>query len=136
MSKTKILYIPYAASEPIPGYSPVDPHTETVTLAEKNINPFNIIKKLGNSETLEGQISLDEQGQAIDKFISRFSEAKSKPFEVYVLFLCDHLSIDRNEKIDLIHSMPDVLQAMSRYESGIDLPNELFVSYEVPEKIE
>lgn len=163
LSKTQILYIPSVESEPAEvTYSPINPHAKAVTLAVKNKNPLNI-KKLENGDTWEGQIGIDDQGHAIfsswehgmragaftlrayaqnhkvdtiDKLVSRFSEAKGKPFEVYVLFLCDHLSIDRNEKIDLIHRMPDVLRAMSRYESGIDLPNELFVSYEVLEKIE
>ncbi len=123
MSKTKILYIPYAPNEQLPTYSPVDPHAKAPTLAVKNKNPLTIKNLENNIDT-------------IDKLVSRFLEAKGKQFEVYVLFLCNHLSIDRDEKIDLIHRTPDFLRAASQYESSIDLLNELFASHEAPKKIE
>lgn len=163
MRKTQILYMPYTESNIPPAlYTPIDPQIDAMTLAVKNKNPLNI-KKPGDGEAWEGQIGVDEQGHAvfssweygvragaftlrayaqiykvdtIDKLVSRFSEVKGKQFEVYVLFLCNSLSIDRDEKINLIHRMPDLLRALSRYESGMDLPNELFVSYDVLEKIE
>lgn len=163
MSKTQTLYMPYTESSiPTALYTPIDPQIDVMTLAVKNKNPLNI-KKPGDGEAWEGQIGVDEQGHAvfssweygmragaftlrtyaqiykvdtIDKLVSRFSEVKGKQFEIYVLFLCNSLSIDRDEKINLIHRMPDLLRALSRYECGMDLPNELFVSYEVLEKIE
>lgn len=163
MSKTQILYLHQTDEKPVQStYHPVALQTNSVALAVKNKNTLNI-KKPGNGESWEEQIGIDEQGHAIfaswehgvragaltlrtyaqnhnvdtiEKLVRRFSEAKGRQYEVYVLFLCNNLSIDRDEKIDLIHRMPDLLRAMSRYESGLDLPNELFVGYDVLERIE
>lgn len=163
MSKAQNLCVPYNETQQGSGtLIPIDPHDDAASLSVKNKNPLNI-KKLDNGEKWEGQIGVDKQGHAIfssweygmragaftlrayaqdhnvdtiDKLVGRFSEAKGEQFEVYVLFLCKNLAISRNEKINLIQRMPELLRAMSRYESGVELPNELFISYDVLERIE
>lgn len=130
---------------------------EEHTLAQRNKNPLNI-KKLSGNKTWEGQIGVDEQGHAIfssweygiraasftlknyalkhkidtvEDTLRRFCEAQGKQFENYVNFVCRELGVKKNQKINLIAYMPKLLRAMARFESGMNLPEELFVSYDV-----
>lgn len=137
-------------------YAPINPHLDSSSLAAKNKNPMNI-KKLDN-DVWEGQIGVDEKGHAVfssweygvragaftlrsyalkhnvdtvDKLVDRFAEVKGQKHNIYVLFLCESLGVESDQKISLIDYMPVLLRAMSKYESGLDLPEELFVGYDV-----
>ncbi len=137
-------------------YTPINPQLDSSSLAAKNKNPMNI-KKLDH-DVWEGQIGVDEQGHAVfssweygvragaftlrsyaqkhnidtvDKLVNRFAEVEGQKHTVYVLFLCESLGVESDQKISLIDYMPMLLRAMSKYESGLDLPEELFVSYDV-----
>lgn len=137
-------------------YAPINPNLDSSAPAAKNKNPMNI-KKLDH-DVWEGQIDVDSQGHAVfssweygvraaaltlrayaekhnidtvDKLVNRFAEAKGRKHAVYVLFLCQSLGVESDQKISLMDYMPMLLRAMSKYESGLDLPEELFVSYDV-----
>lgn len=152
--------LPMENLEPDFLYAPVDPQFDSAALAVKNKNPMNI-KTLDN-DVWAGQIGEDAQGHAmfssweygvragaftlrsyaqkhnvdtVDKLVDRFAEAKGQRHTAYVLYLCQQMGVDEDEKISLIEHMPKLLRAMSKYESGLDLPEELFVSYDVVERI-
>ncbi len=137
-------------------YIPINPYPDSSALAAKNKNPMNI-KQLDH-DIWEGQIGVDDQGHAmfssweygiragaftlrayalkhnvdtVDKLVNRFAEAKGQKHTIYVLFLCESLGVGSDEKISLIDYMPMLLRAMSKYESGLDLPDELFVGYDI-----
>ncbi len=139
-------------------YRPVVPASrENPTLAQRNKNPLNI-KAMSGGRLWEGQIGRDEFGHAVfsswehgvraasltlrtyakthkidtvEGMLRRFCTAQGKTFESYVAFVCQSLGVKRDEKIDLITRMPALLRAMARFESGMELPEELFVSYDV-----
>ena len=141
-----------------PPYVPIKPSTEgEPPLALRNKNPLNI-KAMPKGRKWEGQIGRDEFGHAVfaswehglraasltlrtyarehkidtvETLLRRFCTAQGQTFENYVAFVCRSLGVKRDEKIDLITRMPILLRAMAKFESGMDLPEELFVSYDV-----
>jgi len=139
-------------------YAPVTPDKpKKLTLSQKNKNPLNI-KRLGGGQKWQGQIGVDRFGHVIftswehgvraasftlkayarrhkvdtvEDLVSRFCEAKGKAYIAYVNYICRRLGVKSNEKIDLVEHMPKLLRIMARYESGMPLPEELFVPYDV-----
>lgn len=124
--------------------------------AYKNKNPLNI-KSLGKQKWA-GQIGTDEFGHAIFSswehgvraagftlkayarwhgvdtitgLVDRFCEATGKTREQYINFICKRLAVKPDEKIDFVKRMPELLRAMARFESGLTLPDELFVGYDL-----
>lgn len=121
------------------------------TLATKNNNPLNI--KAREYDPWLGQIGKDKLGHAvfatpghgiraaskilrtyalkhkittIKRLVTRFSKANRKE---YIAYLCNILKVRQTEKIDLIERMPELLKAMSRFETGSAWPDELFQPY-------
>lgn len=152
--------LPLHEAEPDFLYSPIIPQHNSSSPAAKNKNPMNI-KKLDN-DVWEGQIGVDRHGHVIfssweygvraaaftlsayeqkhnvdtlEKLVSRFAEAKGKSHADYVTFLSNSLDIKRDQKISLIEYIPRLLRAMSKYESGLELPDELFAGYDIVGRI-
>lgn len=123
------------------------------TLASENRNPFNI--KARSTDPWEGQIGKDKHGHAVfetwehgiraaslvlrsyavahgidtvEGIINRFAEGNR---EAYVAFLCNRLDVRADESFDIIARMPDLLRAMSRFESGMELPDKYFIAYDI-----
>lgn len=123
------------------------------TLASENCNPLNI--KARSTDPWEGQVGRDKHGHAVFKtwehgiraaalvlrsyavthgidtvegIINRFAEGNR---EAYVAFLCNRLDVRADEQLDIIARMPDLLRAMSRFESGMELPDKYFIAYDI-----
>lgn len=123
------------------------------TLASENRNPLNI--KARSADPWEGQIGRDKYGHAVfetwehgiraaslvlrsyavthgidtvEGIINRFAEGNR---EAYVAFLCNRLDVRADEPLDIIARMPDLLRAMSRFESGMELPDKYFIAYDI-----
>lgn len=123
------------------------------TLASENRNPLNI--KARSTDPWEGQIGRDKYGHAVfetwehgiraaslvlrsyavtheidtvEGIINRFAEGNR---EAYVAFLCNRLDVRADEPLDIIARMPDLLRAMSRFESGMELPDKYFIAYDI-----
>lgn len=128
-----------------------------ITLAQKNLNPLNI-KQLPKGQLWQGQVGVDKFGHVIfssweygvraasftlrsyarrhkidtvSGLVDRFCEAKGKNYDAYVNYICRRIGVEKNQKIDLVEYMPKLLRIMARYESGMNLPEELFVPYDV-----
>jgi len=139
-------------------YTPVSPTLkEKRTLAQINKNPLNI-KRLGGDQKWQGQLGVDKFGHVkfaswehgvraasftlrayarthkidtVEDLVSRFCTAQGRNYWSYVNYICRRIHVKSNQKIDLVEYMPKLLRIMARYESGIDLPEELFVPYDV-----
>lgn len=123
------------------------------TLASENRNPLNI--KARSTDPWEGQVGKDKYGHAVfetwehgiraaslvlrsyavthgidtvEGIINRFAEGNR---EAYVAFLCNRLDVRADEPFDVIACMPDLLRAMSRFESGMELPDKYFIAYDI-----
>lgn len=123
------------------------------TLASENRNPLNI--KARSTDPWEGQVGRDKYGHAVfetwehgiraaslvlrsyavthgidtvEGIINRFAEGNR---EAYVAFLCNRLDVQADEPFDVIAHMPDLLRAMSRFESGMELPDRYFIAYDI-----
>lgn len=123
------------------------------TLASENRNPLNI--KARSTDPWEGQVGRDKYGHAVfetwehgiraaslvlrsyavtheidtvEGIINRFAEGNR---EAYVAFLCNRLDVRADEPFDIITRMPDLLRAMSRFESGMELPDRYFIAYDI-----
>lgn len=123
------------------------------TLASENRNPLNI--KARSADPWEGQVGRDKYGHAVfetwehgiraasfvlrsyavthgidtvEGIINRFAEGNR---EAYVAFLCNRLDVRADEPLDIIARMPDLLRAMSRFESGMELPDKYFIAYDI-----
>lgn len=128
------------------------------TLSVQNKNPLNV-KALSGSDMWVGQIGKDVHGHAIfstwehgmragaivlknyhkkhgietvEGIVRRFAEGNQAD---YIRFLCERLHVKPDEKIDIIRRMAEILRAMARFESGENLPERLFVAYDILEKI-
>lgn len=62
----------------------------------------------------------------LDGILSRFCTGNR---EEYAAFLSKRLGIRTNEKFDVLARLPELLQAMARFESGQEWPRELFTGY-------
>lgn len=123
------------------------------TLAALNKNPLNV--KFRKDDPWEGQVGYDEFGHAmfdeweygiraaalvlrsyaviheidtVEGIVKRFAEGNQ---ESYIDFLCDRLGVSSTDSIDVIARMPELLRAMSRFESGMDLPDRYFAPYDI-----
>lgn len=123
------------------------------TRAWNNKNPFNV--KFRESDPWKGQIGQDDAGHAIfssweygiraasivlknysqrhnidtvEKVIKRFARGNIKPYTKYV---CQKLDVKPDEKLDMVRRIPELLRAMARWESGQELPEELFIPYDI-----
>lgn len=123
-------------------------------MAVANRNPLNV-----KGKDWQGQIGSDKFGHAQFKsweygiraaaltlrsyamrhkidtlkgIVYRFAEGNR---EQYIKFLSRRLKLKADEKFNLISRMPDLLRAMARFECGQDLPDELFVPYDILEKL-
>lgn len=122
------------------------------TLAFKNKNPLNVKCK---GFTWKGQIDIDQFGHAIfstweygvraasyvlknyykqhkidtlEGIVTRFARGNTKE---YVEFLCKRMNLKRDEKFNVVNRMSELLKYMARWESGQELPDELFIPYDV-----
>lgn len=126
------------------------------TLASQNKNPMNI--KARTNDPWVGQVGADSAGHAIFEsyehgiraaafalrsyavthgintvhgIVQRFAEGNR---EAYIEFLCSRLRVSPHQKIDIIARMPELLRAMSKFESGMDLPDKYFIAYDIVTK--
>lgn len=125
---------------------------KALSLAFLNRNPLNVKAVSGG---WEGQIGVDGQGHAIFKswehgmraasivlknyakrhridtisdVIDRFAEGNRQQYKDFV---AKKLGVKSDAKINIIQRMPELLRAMARFESGSDLPEVLFVPYDI-----
>lgn len=114
-----------------------------------NNNPLNI-KALDNGEKWQGQIGVDSFGHAIfdsvkngvraarmvlknykkrhgidtvSGIVKRFAEHNHTD---YIIYLCVKLDVDPDQHLDFSKVLNDLLVAMARFETGKNLPKELF----------
>ena len=126
------------------------------TLASQNMNPMNI--KARTNDPWVGQVGADSGGHAIFEsyehgiraaalvlrsyavthgidtvqgIVHRFAEGNH---EAYIAFICSSLGVSPRQKIDVITRMPELLRAMSKFESGMDLPDKYFIAYDIVTK--
>lgn len=121
------------------------------TLAIRNNNPLNV--KTVKGRPWFGQIAVDRHGHAVfdtpehgiraganvllnyytrhgldtlDGILSRFCTGNRAE---YAAFLSKRLGIPPDVKFDVLARLPELLQAMARFESGQEWPSELFTGY-------
>lgn len=121
------------------------------TLAIRNNNPLNV--KTVKGRPWFGQIAVDKHGHAVfdtpehgiraganvllnyytrhgldtlDGILSRFCTGNRAE---YAAFLSRRLGIPPDVKFDVLARLPELLQAMARFESGQEWPRELFTGY-------
>lgn len=126
----------------------------TPPLAFRNKNPLNV-KQPSKTQRWKGQTGVDKIGHAkfenwedgfrasalvlknyvtkhristIRGLVCRFAEGNQ---EEYMLFLERRLKVKRDEKVDLLKRLPEVLRAMAKFESGHDFPDRYFAPYDV-----
>lgn len=118
------------------------------TLAEKNNNPLNV-----KANDWLGQVGIDEFGHAIftsneygiragasvlmnyyhkhkidtiTGIVNRFCTGNRKQ---YIKFLCQRLNLTPIQKFDVLKRLPELLQAMARFESAKDWDYTYFIPY-------
>lgn len=126
-------------------------------LAVRNFNPLNI--KALKYEKWKGQVGTDKHGHAIfesyeygvraaahilknywqrhnictvSELVNRFAEGNR---EAYIRFICQKLKVAPDEKLDMVRRIPQLLRAMSHFESGRILPEYLFIPYDILAKL-
>lgn len=127
---------------------------QTPPLAFRNKNPLNV-KQPSRSMRWKGQIGVDHIGHAqfaswedgfrasalvlknyvtrhristIKGLVCRFAEGNQ---EEYMIFLEKRLKVKRDEQIDILKRLPEILRAMAKFESGHDFPDRYFTPYDV-----
>lgn len=125
-----------------------------VPMSYTNKNPLNV-KTPGKKQWWKGQIGKDKFGHAqfnnwedgiragaivlknyavkhkintIEGIVKRFAEGNQKE---YMSFLEKRLNIKRDEEFNLLKRLPEVLRAMSKFESGMEIPEQMFVPYDL-----
>jgi len=123
-------------------------------LAIQNKNPMNI-KALANGDKWKGQIGVDKFGHVIfeswefglrasamvlknyaikhkintvEGVVKRFCVGNQKQ---YADFLAKRLGVKPQEKFCIIKRMPELLQAMAKFESGHEFPAKYMVAYDL-----
>ena len=118
-----------------------------------NRNPLNI--KARDADPWEGQVGKDKYGHAVfdsweygiragafvlrsyaithgidtvSGVVRRFAEGNH---EAYIEFVCDRLGVTPREKFNIIARMPELLRAMTQFESGMELPDKFFAPYDI-----
>ena len=123
------------------------------TISRRLNNPFNIKRRYGGGKW-KGEIGYDSQGHVhfesveygiraaayvlksyyrnhkidtLEGIIERFCGGNRK----YVRFLCHRLNLKSDEKFNVLARLPELMQAMSKYESGRQLPSECLVTLDI-----
>lgn len=126
---------------------------EDMPMAFANKNPLNV--KCPDRGKWKGQIGTDAFGHAqfrnwedgfragsltlknylfrhqietLEGIIDRFAEGNK---QTYVTFLSKRLKLKPDEKFNLLSRLPELLQAMSRFETGYEFPEQYFNSYDI-----
>lgn len=68
----------------------------------------------------------------LESIVGRFAEGNRLE---YVAFLGSRMGLDADEEFDVIRRLPELLRNMARFESGQDLPEQLFVPYDILAKL-
>lgn len=129
---------------------------QSLSLAFQNKNPLNVKAVAGG---WNGQIGVDKFGHArfvswehgmraasivlknyaqrhnidtVAAVVARFAEGNRKE---YAAFVSCKLGVKPDQKIDIIRMIPELLRAMARFECGRELPETLFVPYDILAKI-
>ena len=123
------------------------------TIAQRLNNPFNI-KRQVSGKKWKGEIGYDSQGHVhfisveygiraaaltlksyykkhelstLEAIIKRFCGGN----EDYVKFLAHRLKLKPNEEFNVLKRLPELMHAMSKYESGRYLPDECLVTLDI-----
>ncbi len=123
------------------------------TIANRLNNPFNI-KRQVSGKKWKGEIGYDSQGHVhfisvehgiraaafvlksyykkhdiatLEAIINRFCGGNKD----YVKFLSNRLNLKPNQKFNVLARLPELMQAMSKYESGRQLPSECLVTLDI-----
>lgn len=123
---------------------------EVQTIAVKNNNPCNI-----KGSGWQGQVGTDKHGhavfshpdygfraaafvlknyakrhgiQTVERIVMRFCTGNQQS---YIRYLCRALNVRPNETISITDRLPELLKAMSRFESGVDWPDRMFAHYDL-----
>lgn len=138
------------------------PHVElpllSDSLALRNRNPLNV-KSPANADKWDGQIDIDRQGHAVfispvygvraaahvltayarrhnvstvEGIITRFAEGNQKE---YISYVCKRMGLRPDENFDVVRRLPELLRVMARFESGTEMPDQLFAPYDILAKI-
>lgn len=132
------------------------------TLAQKNNNPLNVKVWVKGKPYWQGQIGTDEFNHAIfadkaygfraaaltlrsyamdhkintlEQIVDRFSEAKGKHRANYIAHLSKELKLGAKQEFDIIPRIPDLLKAMSKFESGEDHDPKYYKMYDILAKL-
>ena len=127
------------------------------TISRRLNNPFNIKRRYGGGKW-KGEIGHDSQGHVhfisveygiraaayvlksyyrvhkidtLDGIIDRFCGGNRK----YVNFLCHRLNLKPDQKFNVMARLPELMQAMSKYESGKQLPSECLVTLDIAREL-
>ncbi len=127
------------------------------TIAQKLNNPFNIKRRYDGGKW-KGEIGHDSQGHVhfidvehgiraaayvlksyykkhnistLESIIDRFCGGNDD----YVRFLSHRLKLRPDEKFNVMRRLPELLQAMSKYESGKELPDECLVTLDLAREL-
>ena len=123
------------------------------TIAAKLNNPLNV-KRQWNGKPWKGQIGYDTHNHihfkdleysiraaacilktyyykhkinTVEGIITRYCGYNQK----YINYVSKRIGVKPNEKINIIKLMPELLKAMTRYESGKELPEKVFVTLDL-----
>ena len=123
------------------------------SIANRLNNPFNI-KRQVSGKKWKGEIGYDSQGHVhfisvehgiraaafvlksyykkhdiatLEAIINRFCGGNKD----YVKFLSTRLNLKPNQKFNVLSRLPELMQAMSKYESGRQLPSECLVTLDI-----
>ena len=123
------------------------------SIANRLNNPFNI-KRQVSGKKWKGEICYDSQGHVhfisvdhgsraaafvlksyykkhdiatLEAIINRFCGGNKD----YVKFLSTRLNLKPNQKFNVLSRLPELMQAMSKYESGRQLPSECLVTLDI-----
>ncbi len=127
------------------------------TISRRLNNPFNIKRRYGGGKW-KGEIGHDSQGHVhfisveygiraaafvlrsyykvhkiatLEAIIDRFCGGNKE----YVKFLSNRLNLKPNEKFNVLARLPELMQAMSKYESGRQLPSECLVTLDIAREL-
>lgn len=127
------------------------------TIAARLNNPLNI-KRLSGGRKWRGEIGHDKEGhvhfsrmeygiraaafvlksyskkhkiQTVEALVQRFCNGNPE----YVRFLCRRLKVKPDEKFSLIQRMPELLAAMSKFESGKELHPSYLVTLDLAREL-
>jgi len=65
----------------------------------------------------------------IYKIIDRYCDAPKQKKLKYAHFVANHIGVKIDQKIDVTDHLPQMLWAMAKFESGVNIPDEILVSF-------